>query len=235
VHVWRVALDQSPSQAEALLGILAPDEQRRAERFHFRKDRRRFVVARGVLRIILGRYLHTAPDDLRFSYSRYGKPALAGASGVDAVRFNVSHSHELALYAITLDREIGLDIEYMREGFAGEQVAEQFFSPREVATLRALPAHMQTEGFFNCWTRKEAYIKARGEGLSFPLDGFDVSLAPGDPARLLSVRGDRRESLRWALRELTPGPDYAAALAVEGHDWQQHCWRWTGTHVTTPR
>jgi 4'-phosphopantetheinyl transferase len=226
VHIWRAALNQPSSRAESFLDILTADEQQRAERFHFRKDRDHFVIARGILRMILSRYLHIEPEALRFCYSRYGKPALMEASGIDALRFNVSHANELALYGVTLNRQIGLDIEYMREGFASEQIAERFFSPIEVAMLRELPAHMQTEGFFNCWTRKEAYIKARGEGLSLPLDGFDVSLAPGEPARLLSVRDNTQEALRWSLRELTPGPGYVAAVAVEGHDWQQSCWLW---------
>jgi len=227
VHVWLAKLDQPLETLRALRHLLSPDEIHRAERFHFRKDREHFTVARGVLRTILGGYLRVEPTQLHFAYSAYGKPALAGIKDHRTLRFNLSHSHELALYAFTLKRDIGLDLEYRREDFASEQIAEQFFSAREVETLRALPPRLRTEGFFNCWTRKEAYVKAVGLGLSLPLDQFDVSLAPSEPAALLRTGDDERETARWSLRELTPAEGYAAALAVEGHDWQLKCWHWT--------
>jgi 4'-phosphopantetheinyl transferase len=227
VHVWLAKLDQSPETLQALHHLLSPDEIERAERFHFRKHREHFTVARGVLRTILGGYLRVEPSQLRFAYNAYGKPALAGTQDQSTLRFNLSHSHELALYAFTLRREIGLDLEYRRDDFASERIAEQFFSAREVEMLRALPPRLRTEGFFNCWTRKEAYIKAVGIGLSLPLDQFDVSLSPFEPAALLRTGDDEMDAARWSLRELTPAEGYAAALAVEGHDWQLKCWHWT--------
>jgi len=226
VHVWRIGLEQPASQIEGLRQIVAPDELSRAEAFFFPRDRDRFIAARAVLRIILSRYLKRDPRQLRFCYSTYGKPSLAEECGGDWLRFNVAHSHQIALIAVAIGRELGVDIEYIRPQVVEEQIAERFFSPREVAALRALPASQQAEAFFNCWTRKEAYIKARGEGLSLPLDQFDVSLVPGEPARLLSVHGDPQEASRWSLRELTPGPGYTAALVVEGHAWQLKCWQW---------
>lgn len=226
VHVWRTSLELSAAHVQRLRQTLAADEIARAERFYFEKDRRHFIVARGVLRMILSRYLGLDPRQLGFCYSSYGKPALATAPGRDWLRFNVSHSHELALYAITRGREVGIDIEYMRDNLATDTIAESYFSPREVAVLRALPADLRHEAFFTCWTRKEAYIKARGEGLSFPLDQFDVSLAPGEPAALLRTLGDPHEASRWSLQALTPGTGYAAALVVEGHGWQLTCWQW---------
>jgi 4'-phosphopantetheinyl transferase len=143
-----------------------------------------------------------------------------------SLRFNLSHSHSLALYAITHQRELGVDLEFIRPEVVEEPIAERFFSAAEVAALRALPASIQPEAFFNCWTRKEAYIKARGEGLTIPLDAFEVSLAPEEPAALLSVNGDPAEAARWSLQALAPGPGYVAAVAVEGQDWQLRCWEW---------
>lgn len=155
------------------------------------------------------------------------KPALAEDSDESAIRFNMSHSHDLALYAVTRNRELGIDLEHIRKDFASHEIAQQFFSPREVARLRALPLSMQTKAFFNCWTRKEAYIKATGKGLSLPLHQFDVSLVPGEPTLLLSTRENPQEASRWTLRELKPGPGYVVALAVEGHDWRLDCWQWS--------
>ena len=226
VHVWQAGLDRPPAQVHTLLHTLSTDERARAERFHFRRDREHFIVARGLLRAILGRYLNREPGRLQFRYSPYGKPALAQDSGGTGLCFNVSHSHGLALYAVTRGREVGVDVEHIRPTPHLEQIAERFFSHREVSALLSLPQDLRAVAFFLCWTRKEAYIKAKGEGLSLPLDRFDVSLIPGEPAALLGTRGDPREAYRWSLRELTPAPGYAAALAVEGHGWRLACWRW---------
>jgi 4'-phosphopantetheinyl transferase len=226
VHVWRATLDQTPTQIQSFLHNLAADEQARAERFYFEKDREHFIVARGVLRAILGCYLNRVPEGLSFCYSSHGKPALARESDGYAIRFSVSHSHGVALYAVTRGREVGIDVERIRSDLEVAEVAERFFSRREVAMLRTLPTEVQREAFFRCWTRKEAYIKARGEGLSLPLDQFDVSLAPGEPAAVLGTQRDPSEASRWSLQELTPGPGYVAALAVEGHGWHLTCWQW---------
>jgi 4'-phosphopantetheinyl transferase len=196
----------------------------RAGKYYFKRDRDRFIIARGALRKILSRYLCVAPGQIRFTYSPYGKPALAEAA--HELSFNVSHSHEVALYAVTLGREVGLDVEFIREDFASMEIAEHFFSREEVAALRALPSHLQTLAFFNCWTRKEAYIKARGEGLSHPLDQFAVSCAPGEPAAILSSKSDPLEVSRWWLHELRPGPGYAAALALQGGSRRLSLWQW---------
>lgn len=227
VHVWRAALDQPPPVINALWDTLAGDERERAERFHFRRDREHYIVARGVLRNIIGRYSGMRPGALRFCYGSHGKPALSVELNEALINFNVSHSHNLALFAITRERELGIDIEYVRAEIAKERIAEQFFSRREVAMLRALPADAQATAFFNCWTRKEAYVKAKGEGLSMPLDRFDVSLVPGEAAALLATRGDTQEASRWALQELMPAPGFVAALAVEGHEWELECWHWS--------
>ncbi|MGA2604135.1 MAG: 4'-phosphopantetheinyl transferase superfamily protein [Verrucomicrobiia bacterium] len=226
IHVWRATLDQTPSQIQGFLHNLAADEQAKAERFYFERDREHFIAARGVLRAILGGYLNRAPESLSFCYSSHGKPALAGESDGEPIRFNVSHSYGVALYAITRGREVGIDLERIRFDLAVAEIAERFFSRREVAMLRTLPTEAQRQAFFRCWTRKEAYIKARGEGLSLPLDQFDVSLAPGEPAAVLGTQRDPSEAARWSLQELTLAPGYVAALAVEGHGWRLSCWQW---------
>jgi 4'-phosphopantetheinyl transferase len=226
VHVWRTPLEQPPEHLQTLWQTLAPEELQRANRFHFEKDRRHYVAGRGILRALLGRYLRREPAGLTFAYNPQGKPSLAG----DAARtlsFNVSHSHGLALIAVTRGREVGVDLERIRPEFAGERVAERFFSPSEVAALRALAAAERLEAFFACWTRKEAYLKATGMGLSLPLDCFDVSLTPGEAA-LKATRHDPTAVQRWSLRDVPPGPGYAGALAVESNGWHLWCADWPG-------
>ncbi len=226
VHVWRAGLNLDGSPLRQLWGVLSPDEQLRAGRFHFPKDRDHFVAARGVLRDILSRYTGAAPQSLRFSYDRYGKPSLSGGAEGNLPRFNVSHSNGVALYAVAVWREVGVDIEFVREDFAGLEVAGRFFSGREVEALRALPPAERVTAFFDCWTRKESFIKARGEGLSYPLHLFTVSLAPGQPAALLSTEDEPEEASRWSLVELFPGAGFRAALAVKGERPSLRCWRW---------
>ena len=227
IDVWRAALDLSPLRLQSLQQILTADEQGRAERFCFQKDREYFIVARGLLRTILALYLDIEPAQLRFCYNPYGKPALSAQSGGQDLHFNLSHSHGLALFAIGRGREVGVDIERILPELVNEQIPERFFSPGEVATLRELPDELQPAAFFNCWTRKEAYIKAKGEGLSLELNQFEVSLAPGEPAALLRIDGNPQEAARWWLQDLNPGFGYAAALAAEGHRGRLRYWQWS--------
>jgi 4'-phosphopantetheinyl transferase len=226
VHVWRAALDLPSGQVQYLRGSLTADELGRAERFHSEKGRQQFIAGRGILRTILSRYLAIAPGHHRFCYNQDGKPLLAPEFDHYRLNFNLAHSNGLALYAIARGREIGIDLEQIRTNFECEEIAERFFSPVEVAILRTISAEMKAEAFFNCWTRKEAYIKAQGEGLSLPLHSFDVSYAPGEPARVLATRDDPQEAARWTLQELIPGDGYVGALAVEGCDWRHKCWQW---------
>jgi len=226
VHVWRVSLDVDAAEVKSLAPVLSDDERARAARFCFHKDRENFTVARGILRMLLGRYLNKEPGRLEFSYGPHGRPMLRNENSVDDFCFNVSHSKGLALYAFTRKRQIGIDVEWIRSEMASEQIAERFFAPQEVATLRALPAIAQLEAFFNCWTRKEAFIKASGEGLSLPLHRFAVSLTPGEPAEILTIDGEPKTAALWSLREIRPGTGYVAALAVKGHNWRLKCWQW---------
>lgn len=218
VHLWCADLSAQSFPLPALTATLAEEERGRAQRFRFAKDQTQFVVARSLLRALLGRYLQRDPASLDFAYGAQGKPQLSNES---ALRFNLAHSQDLILYAVSWQQEVGIDVEQMRAATSDETIAEQFFAPAEVAALRSLPVAQQPQAFFNCWTRKEAYIKARGEGLSFPLDGFEVSL---DSQLLLHVYQSPHESERWRLYHLYPKSQYVGAVAVEGqsHRFQHY-------------
>lgn len=226
VHVWLATLDQPVERIQELTQILSDDECLRAERFYFERDRSRFIVGRGILRFILSRYLEIAANKLQFCYSSRGKPELVETSGAYRLRFNVSHSQALVMYAVTRDRSIGIDVEYIRPMLEAEQIVKSFFSIYENSVFQHLPQDRKQLAFFNCWTRKEAFVKAIGDGLSLPLDRFDVSLTPGEPARLLGIKGSSACSTGWSLQDLTPAPGYVAALAVEGQSWNLSCWEW---------
>jgi 4'-phosphopantetheinyl transferase len=227
VHVWRASLCQSESLIQTLSQTLSMDEKTRAERFHFEKHRKRFIVGRGALRSILGRYLSVEPNHLQFCYEDNGKPRLAEYICNGTIHFNMSHSDNLALYCFTRANEIGVDIERIRDIPEMEQIAGQFFSKRENTVFRGLPQRKKKEAFFNCWTRKEAFIKARGDGLALPLETFDVTLIPGEPARLLSLEGNPELASRWFFQDLEPTVGYAAAFALERRDCQVHCYQWS--------
>jgi len=226
VQVWRASLSATPERVDALAGTLAPDERLRAERFRFPRDRARYIIGRGLLRAIIARALDREPAAITFRYNAFGKPSLPDEPGRDRLHFNVSHADGVALYALARGREIGVDIERVRTDMAGGRIAERFFSPREVAALRALDPGLQHEAFAVCWTRKEAYKKARGEGIAVGLDRFDVSLAPGEPATVLASREEGEEAHRWSLHHLAPQPGYVGAVAVEGGPGRLTCWRW---------
>ena len=227
IHVWRVSLAQTESCLQSLQQTLSTDERTKADRFRFPKDRSQFIVSRGALRAILSRYLNISSHILRFDYNPYGKPSLIVAQGGNTLRFNLSHSRGMALIALTKNRDIGVDIEGINPNFSCLEIAEKFFSPLENSVLGSLPEHLQATAFFTCWTRKEAYIKAVGKGLSIPLNQFDVSLAPGEPAALLNVEGNPEEVSKWSLIELFPSSDMVAAVAVAGDCSKLHCWGWT--------
>jgi 4'-phosphopantetheinyl transferase len=200
---------------------LSTDEKVRSERFHFVRDRDHFVAARGILRQLLASYTQSSPAELQFNYGAQKKPALMAKNMPAAVRFNLSHSHGLAIFAISEKRELGIDLELIQPRFATDGIAERYFSSRELAELRALPPEKTAEGFFLCWTRKEAYVKAHGAGLHIPLDSFDVTLTPGDPERLCST-----DSERWSLCSFEPASQYVGAIVGEGKGWRASYWDW---------
>ena len=224
VHVWTTRLDATPAQLEALGRTLSQDEHERARGFRFERHRSAFVAARAALRGILGSYLGVDSRQVSFEYGRHGKPALA-AGGLE---FNASHSGDLAVVGITRRHQIGVDVERRRE-LEYVTLAEHFFAPQEITDLQSLAAGDRPEGFFNCWTRKEAYVKALGEGLSFPLDQFAVSLRPGtDPALLWSSQGSA-ESGRWQILTVLDEPNYTGAVVVERPVGQVVALRWEQT------
>ena len=226
IHIWYCALDQEASRCSELIQTLSLDELIRAKRFRFDRDRENFIVCRGILREILGHYLLVEPSQLQFCYGKYGKPALTDSFENTAISFNLSHSKNLAVYAFTRNREIGVDIEHVHDIPEMEQLAEQFFSAVENTVFHALPDSKKREAFFNCWTRKEAFLKAVGDGLSYPLDNFDVSFIPGQPSGLLAVHGDPQASSRWTIQDLEPPFGFAAAYAIERRSPRLHCWQW---------
>jgi 4'-phosphopantetheinyl transferase len=210
VHVWHAHLDAPASALAALERVLAADERARAARFRFDRDRSRYIVGRGLLRVLLSGYTAREPERIAFAYGENGKPFLDDR----ALWFNISHSAAEALFAIGATAELGVDIEVFDERFAQERIAEHFFSPGEVRTLRSLPEAVQGRAFLSCWTRKEAFIKARGDGLTLALDSFDVTLAPGEPPALTRTAWSHDEPALWAVADLSdPWGHYIAALA----------------------
>jgi 4'-phosphopantetheinyl transferase len=206
-------LDAAPEAAAEAQACLSDGERHRVRRYRHDRDRRRFLVARARLRQLLGERLGVPPAAVELAYGRNGKPALAPRFAGSGWRFNVSHCGEVALYALSRRREVGVDVEAVRVLEEGDEIATRFFSGREAAAYRALAPRDRPLGFFNCWTRKEAFVKALGAGLSLQLDQFDVSLAPGEPARLLRIERGLGDPASWRLTAFSPLPGFVAALA----------------------
>jgi len=224
VHVWCAALDLPEQALQPLAALLSADERNRARTFRFERDRQRWIARRGLLRQLLGRYLEVNPAELRFVYGPRGKPALPAP---EAPVFNLSHSGGIALFAISAAGSVrlGVDVELIRSDLAHLPLAQRYFSPAEQAALQALPKSQQLAAFFRCWTRKEAFVKALGEGLSVPLDSFDVSLSSAE-AQLLAWRHPAAAQTACTLFDLEPAPGFAAALAVIGAgEWRLACWQ----------
>lgn len=215
-HVWRLSLDEaSESGLERLVDLLQTDERERADRFRKRADRDRFVLGRGGLRAILGRYTGVEPRTLEFATGPHGKPELAGAGSGSRVAFNLSHSDGWVLLAFARDRWIGIDVERIR-AISDGQIARRFFAPGETVALEASPPEERPSAFFACWTRKEAVAKALGRGLSLPLDDFEVSVRPDEPARLIGCGTEMGDPSDWFLRSFDVGAGYEAAVAIVG-------------------
>jgi 4'-phosphopantetheinyl transferase len=226
LHIWRAPLDVTEDSVRGFAAYLSADEIARAEKFVFARDREHFIAARGILRMLLGRYLRKPPAGIALGKGPHDKPYLRAEAGEPPLQFNLSHSHGLALYAFAMHREMGIDLEKLRPDFAAAEIAERFFSAHEQEELRALPPGLRTEGFFLCWTRKEAYLKARGDGLRIPLDSFDVTLTPHLTAELRST-----DSARWTLLSFTPAADYVAAVVAEGSGWSTKSFDGAGVNL----
>ena len=220
VHIWKADLEQHSKLAEMQATLLSHDELIRVEKYRFPKDSTRYSVGRSICRLILGQYLDIEAKDLVFYYNRYGRPYIDSYLNHNALSFNVSHSENHLLLAVSKGREVGIDIERVKCEFDCVEIAKGFFSTYELAQLRALPPSERELGFITCWTQKEAYIKAQGMGLSLDLDSFDVSLDPKKPAELLSVRDDPTQVERWKLHTFSPFRGYISTLAAEGQAWE---------------
>jgi 4'-phosphopantetheinyl transferase len=215
VHVWRDSLSRPPAEVARLRDLLAPEERLRADRYRFERHRSRYTVGRATLRLLLSSYLDVAPGELELSYGEFDKPYLAGGPS-----FNLSHSGTVVLYAFAAAGELGIDVELDDPTFSHERVAERFFSPSEVSALRALPPAAQPRAFLTCWTRKEAFIKARGDGLSLALDSFDVTLSPDVPAAVVRTAWCSEEAGQWSMEDLSDSQaGYVAAVAMRGKGW----------------
>jgi 4'-phosphopantetheinyl transferase len=214
VHSWCVRLDAPPEICAGLHATLTDDERDRSARLRWEQDRQRFIVAHGALRALLGRYLRTHPGDLRFVYNAFGKPELSPEFG-GRLKFNLSHAADLALIAIAVDAAVGVDLEYIRRQPDYAEIARWFFSPAEVDDLNRVPSHLHAEAFLSYWTKKEAYVKARGEGLAIPLTSFSVPHLQG----------------AWSLYSLQPAAGYVGALAVAGSGWRLRQWHWHASAV----
>lgn len=217
LHVWRASLDRAPAVGSQLEGVLTPDELARATRFYDSRLGARYVIGRGLLRVLLGCYLGVGPGEIEFVYGEHGKPLIAG----QGPWFNLAHSGAEALYAFCSSAEIGVDVELAKADRANRRVAERFFAAGEVERLLGLPEALQPRAFLSCWTRKEAFIKARGDGLSLPLDSFEVTLAPSEPPAVVRTAWSAQEPAEWSVVDLSdPGGRYIGAAAGRHPGWR---------------
>lgn len=232
VHVWCAFLDVKEDELQLFQQTLDSEEQLRADRFYFELDRTRFIVSHGLLRIILGSYMNIEPDKLQFSYGPQGKPFLAESFQGKKLEFNMSHSHEFALYAVTFNRQVGVDLEHIYRFAETDSLAYQILSKQEKTAWRKYPVNEKLDLLFRYWTCKEAYVKATGEGIAQPLEKIHISLNQGSEVRFISINRSVREALRWSLQELYPFPGFAAALVVEGFDYRLNHWQWPQDQIS---
>lgn len=226
IQVWRINLAAPPAEVDRLLNSLSAEEREQAARFHFAPDQRRFVVRRVRRRQLLSACLGIRPETLRLEFTGHRKPVLHVPGGADGLRFNCSYSADLALIAISRGRELGVDVEQHRDLADAEALAKAFFSEREIRELAELPQASKLKGFFDCWTRKEAFVKAVGLGLTCPLNRFSVSLAPGRPAAVLEAADELGAAEKWTMISLATGPDFSAALVFEGPAARINLFNW---------
>lgn len=218
VDIWQVSLKMEKPCLEKFYDFLTPEERQKADRLRFIQVKERYVASRGVLRWILGHYLEKNPCQLEFQYGKHGKPGLTEKCNPKGITFNMSHSYDRALYGVALKRALGVDIEKIREDMSFLKISKRFFTGIEHDALTLLTPEMRKHGFFNCWTRKEAYIKAKGSAIASEISRFSVSLVPGQPAVMLAHQTDPLEVFRWSFSSLDAGGDYKAALVMEGKD-----------------
>lgn len=226
IHIWSGVLDQAEADLYKFIVSLSPDEHMRAGQFHFEKDRKWFIARRGILRILLGYYLGVKAHEIQFTYGKNRKPQITERPGMEAIHFNLSHSDGVALFAFTRNSEIGVDIERIRDMSEMEHIVERFFSAGEKTFFYALPQDRRRGAFFTCWTRKEAFMKATGEGLSLPLDLFDASPAPDEGDTRVTVKSSRGVVSDWSIRTLRPACGHVGAFATRSKKFTLRCFKW---------
>jgi 4'-phosphopantetheinyl transferase len=232
VHIWQASLLQPEDVVQQLQASLSEEERQRANRFRSPEHRRAFILGRGVLRDLLYRYTGIEPGQIRFKYNLAGKPFLASEEDAPEIHFNVSHAGQLVLFAFSWDCPVGIDVECIRPMEEMDQVAERSFSAQEYRKFQRIREPARLKAFYHCWTRKEALVKATGEGLSFPLSDIEVSFEPDEPVELLSIHGSPERAGHWTMHDLKAQDGYAAALVVAGKDHSLSHKQWTGPFFT---
>ena len=228
VHVWCVAIDPPENRTSQLLEVLAADEREQAARMRIEHVRRRFVAHRAALRQLLGRYVNAAPETIRFDRGEHGKPSLASPWAASRIRFSATHSGGMALLALALDDDLGVDVEHIRPVPEYENLCRRYFATQEQEIFFGIPEAERPRAFFHAWTRKEAIMKALGTGISVGIDQVIVSLEPGAMPRAISIRGSTAAAAQWTLVELDPDAEYVAVLARPTGPWTVECFHWIG-------
>lgn len=227
IHIWQADLNLQADHTDILWPLLSDREKPRAASFHFEQDRNRYIIAHGTLRQLIGRYLNVPAQEVLFNYGDYGKPELDTEHADGHIYFNMSHSSGTALYGFARACPIGVDIEKIKEISEMDNVVDQFFSANEKKIFNKFAPAKKMRAFYRCWTLKEAFVKATGQGLNFPLNSLDVSIDPDEAPRLFKVNGDEKEASQWLIQELTPGNGMAAAVSARGGPFQVHHAQWT--------
>jgi 4'-phosphopantetheinyl transferase len=223
VHLWCGSYNDMQPYFQLLSQPLSKTERMRGEKYRFPNDRHNYVIRHGILRFLIGRYLYVNPKEIRFGVNEFGKPLIESTWRGDPLHFNMSTSNKMVLYAVARGRRVGVDMEFIKPMEDMDAIVESCFSFDENAEFNALPAKKRQEAFYQCWTQKEAFVKALGDGLFRRLDQFDVSVTPGTPAELRRTAWDPDEAARWTLKTITPAAGYIASLAVEGSGWSLTC------------
>ena len=215
-HVWKASLDYSESKVNLVIGFLSRDEVERANQFYFERDRMQFIMRRGILKQIIAKYLAIEPKNLLFEYNRFGKPFLNSDFLKHDLRFNMSHSKNIALYCISYQKDVGIDIEYIREDVEFQQIIHRFFSHKEKEFIQKITIDKRREAFFRIWTRKEAVLKALGKGISFPIQMVNVPYNRSNFIIRINNVDDQCKESSWYVQDLLPANNYIASIAIEG-------------------
>lgn len=213
-HLWYASFSNNTNNLSYYLELLSADEIKKASKFKFEINQQQFIIARGILRLLSGKYLNIKPNAIDFKYGEYGKPEYGFHSDL---KFNISHSGDLIVLGFVKDFDIGVDVEKVKNDFDVLEIASNFFSALEIETLKKVPKAQQVEYFYRCWTRKESFIKAKSLGLSFPLDSFSVCIHSDKKSELLETKWDAAEKHQWKLFTLSPKPDYLSAISIQGN------------------